>query len=263
MLFPIFLCCFYINFLLRRSGLRFGYDLRSRKRDSCLLYRHKCGRLSAYQSQCGCPLRYRYQFSGLGQHKGGRFSRRLYFSYAVELATYIRWKFCADLVERCYDLRICECKHLYKVESLPVNEYLKDDGVKLVNAYASLNDKIKGHKIKIDEVSEELDKVKEAVIQYAQKEDIEVIKGSGHKLKISEKQKVSSPAKGRPERKELEDALREANKWEEVSDLDPYSLEKAVNEERWDKKIINKIKGFLKLETKKSVSLSKLHEEEK
>ena len=168
------------------------------------------------------------------------------------------------LCEWCVYPDLCpKRKHLYKVESLPVNEYLKDDGVKLVNAYASLNDKIKGHKIKIDEVSEELDKVKEAVIQYAQKEDIEVIKGSGHKLKISEKQKVSSPAKGSPERKELEDALREANKWEEVSDLDPYSLEKAVNEERWDKKIINKIKGFLKLETKKSVSLSKLHEEEK
>ena len=79
----------------------------------------------------------------------------------------------------------------------------------------------------------------------AKKEGIEVIKGSDNKLKISEKQKISSPPKGSPEREELIKILRDINKWDEVSDLDPYAIEKAINEARWDKKIVDKINKFL------------------
>lgn len=66
-----------------------------------------------------------------------------------------------------------------------------------------------------------------------------------------------------PERQELEDILREFNKWDEVSDLDIYAIEKAINDERWDKKIINCIKKFLKIDIKKYVSVSRLQEKEK
>lgn len=154
-------------------------------------------------------------------------------------------------------------KHLYKVEALPVNEYLKDDGVKLANAFAKLVAEKKEHQGQIDEIDGEMDKIKEAVIQYAQKEGIEVIRGSDSKLKISEKQKVTSPSKGSPERKELEGILREVNKWDEVSDLDIYALEKIVNESRWDKKIMDRIKKFLTIEVKRNVSLSKLQDKDK
>lgn len=115
----------------------------------------------------------------------------------------------------------------------------------------------------IDKIEEEIDKLKEAVIKYANKEGIEVIKGSDNKLKVSEKQKISSPPKGSPERKELEKILRDINKWDEVSDLDPYAVEKAINEARWDSKTADKIKKFLTIETKTSVSLSKLQDKEK
>ena len=154
-------------------------------------------------------------------------------------------------------------KHLYKVDSLPVNEYLKDDGVKLTNTFAKLVAEKKDQQKKIDSIDEEIDKLKEAVIKYAKKEGIEVIKGSDNKLKINEKQKVSSPPKGSPERKELEKALRDINKWDEVCDLDPYALEKAISEAKWDKKITDKIKKFLLIEVKTSVTLSKLQDKEK
>lgn len=154
-------------------------------------------------------------------------------------------------------------KHLYKVDHLPVNEYLKDDGVKLTNTFAKLISKKKECQGEIDKIDEEIDKLKEAVIKYAKKEGIEVIKGSDNKLKISEKQKISSPPKGSAERKELEQVLRDINKWDEVSDLDPYAIEKAINEAKWDKKIVKKIKKFLSIETKTSVSLSKLQDKEK
>ena len=154
-------------------------------------------------------------------------------------------------------------KHLYKVDHLPVNEYLKDDGVKLTNTFARLVTDKKKHQQEIEAIDTELDKLKEAVIKYAKKEGVEVIKGSDNKLKIIEKQKISSPSKGSPERKELENVLRDINKWDEVSDLDSYAIERAINEARWDKKVVDKIKKFLTIETKTSVSLSKLQDKEK
>lgn len=169
----------------------------------------------------------------------------------------------SNLCEWCVYPDLCpKRKHLYKVEALPVNEYLKDDGVKLTNTFAKLTAKKREYQQQVEAVGEEIDKVKEAVINYAQKEGVDVVRGSDSKLKISEKQKVSSPSKGSPERKELEGILREVNKWEEVVDLDVYAIEKAINESRWDKKIMDKIKKFLTIETKRSVSISKLQDKE-
>lgn len=151
-------------------------------------------------------------------------------------------------------------KHLYKVDSLPANEYLKDDGVKLVNTFAGLVSQKKGHQEEIKKLDEEIDKVKEAVVAYGEREKLDVINGSDNKLKINKKQKVSSPSKGSPERKELENILRQAGKWDEVCDLDIYAIEKIVNESKWDKAIIDKIKKYLEIETRTSVSLSKLRD---
>jgi len=148
-------------------------------------------------------------------------------------------------------------KHNYKTENLPVNEYLDDDGVKLVNTFATFDLKKKEYKEKIREIDNELEKLKEAVVKYAASEGLEVIMGSDHKLKISEKQKVSLPAKNSEARKTLEKILGQLNKIEEVSTLDTYVLERIIKEGEWDETILKKIKDFYKLETVKSFSLSK------
>ena len=169
----------------------------------------------------------------------------------------------SSLCEWCAFPDLCpKRKHLYKVENLPVNEYLKDDGVKLVNTFAKFTAKKREHKEEIDKIDEEIDKVKDAAIKYAEKEGVDVIRGSDNKLKVSEKQKVYFPSKDTEEREELKKILKEADKWDEVSEIDTPAIEKAINEERWDKRIMNKIKGFLKIETRKSVSLSKLQNKE-
>jgi len=148
-------------------------------------------------------------------------------------------------------------KHNFKVDKLPINEYLDDDGVKLVNTFATFDLKKKEYKEKIEEIDNQLEKLKEAVIKYAASEGLEVIMGSDHKLKISEKQKVSLPPKNSEARKTLEDILRQLNKIEEVSTLDTYALEKIIKEGEWDEIILEKIKDFYKMETVKSVSFSK------
>ncbi len=50
---------------------------------------------------------------------------------------------------------------------------------------------------------------------------------------------------------------------DEISRVDTNAIEKVVNEERWDKKIIDKIRKFLSIEKRKSVYLSKIRGEEK
>jgi len=148
-------------------------------------------------------------------------------------------------------------KHYYQVEKLPVKDYLNDDGVKLVNTFADFKLEKKKYEEKIKEIDEKLEKLKEAVIKYAAREGLEVIIGSDHKLKISEKQKVSFPSKNSSERKVLEELLRQFNKLEEVSTLDTFALEKIIKEERWDRSILEKIRDFYKIEIAKTVSLGK------
>lgn len=170
----------------------------------------------------------------------------------------------SSLCDWCAYPHLCpKRKHLYKLEDLPVNEYLNDDGVKLVNAFTRLNDEIQEHKDKIEITKGELEKVKEAVIKYGEKENVEVICGSDHKLKISEKRSILSPHKESPERKELEDILHEINKWDEISTLDTNEIKKVIDEEKWDKETIDRIRKFFTFENRKEVSLSKLKEREK
>ncbi len=154
-------------------------------------------------------------------------------------------------------------KHLYKVESLPVNEYLNDDGVKLVNTYAEIDAKKKELKKEIDTLDAELEKIKEAIVAYGEKEGISVVNGSGNKLRISEKTKISFPSKGTPDREKLEEILRSSSKWEEILELDTAALERLINENCLEEELLTKIKEYLEIENKKQFYLSKLTEKEK
>jgi putative RecB family exonuclease len=148
-------------------------------------------------------------------------------------------------------------KHSYSVNKLSVNKYLDDDGVKLVNTYAQLDFQKKEYNEKIKEIENELEEIKEVVIKYAEDEGLEIIIGSDYQLKISEKQKVSFPAKNSEGRKTLEEILRKLNKLEEVSTLDFYAFEKKIKNREWDYNTLEKIKDFYKEEVIKSVSVSK------
>lgn len=159
----------------------------------------------------------------------------------------------------CYYKDICPLhKHEYMVGNLPVNKYLKDSGVKLVNEFAKLDDKKKSYKVKIEEIDEELEEIKEAVIQYAGNIGVEVVIGSDHKLKIASSEKINLPGKGTKERESLIELLSQLNRLEEVSVFDAAELKKAIKEEKWDSDILDEIKKFVEIKTVKSVSLFKL-----
>jgi putative RecB family exonuclease len=160
------------------------------------------------------------------------------------------------LCEWCEYKPICrEWAHLYKLESKPANIYLNDPGVKLVNTYAE----IQKRKTKInDEIDNQLSQIKEAIIEFAKKENISSVFGSRHKAKVSISHKVNYPLKNDEKRQELNNIIKQNGKWNEVSELDIYALARKVNEEQWPKTLIEKIKEFQNIETIKRVYLRKI-----
>lgn len=145
-------------------------------------------------------------------------------------------------------------KHLYVVQSLPVNQYLKEPGVILVNRYAELKDKVA-------EIDEEMDLVREAIVAYARRERVTAIKGSGRQVRIKFDRKLKFPGKNEEGREELVDTVIRAGKWMEVSQLDPTALSHAVKEGLWDKKLIGEVMKHGRIEETSTVYLSRPSEE--
>jgi putative RecB family exonuclease len=150
-------------------------------------------------------------------------------------------------------------KHLITVENLPLNEYLNEEGVTLVNKYVELKER---KRLLDEEIDVELAKVEEALYAYAQKEEIEAIYGSDHVAKIKVETKEKYPLKGDPSRRALDDIVKKAGKWMEVSDLNPWMLARVIGRGSWDSLLIKKVKEFSSLEESRSITVSKLKERE-
>jgi putative RecB family exonuclease len=146
-------------------------------------------------------------------------------------------------------------KHFYIVEALPINEYLNEPGVVLVNRYAELKEKA-------GQVDEEMAKVKEALIDYARREGVSVIKGSNRKVRVRFDEKLKFPGKNQPGREDLDDTIIQADKWLEVSQLDTTALIRIVEGHLWDKNLIDEVMKYGRLEETSAVYLSKLKDEE-
>jgi putative RecB family exonuclease len=149
--------------------------------------------------------------------------------------------------------------HLYKVMEKPENEYLKDSGVQLVNRYAELKNKQKQVNLEIDD---ELEKLEEAIIKFAEKEKIDCVFGSKNKVKITESERYSFPSKNSKERERLEEILRKYGKLEEVSQLDTTALGEIIKEKQWDADVLNALKDYVELEKSKRLYLSKMKDEQ-
>ena len=147
-------------------------------------------------------------------------------------------------------------KHFYTVEALPANEYLNEPGVALVNKYAELKEEA-------SEIEEEMGKVREAILDYARREQIQVIKGSDSKARIKFDEKLKFPGKSEAERKELDGAIAQAGKWMEVSQLDTTALTRIVEGGLWDKELIEKVIKYGRIEETSSIYISRLKDEEK
>lgn len=158
------------------------------------------------------------------------------------------------LCDYCEFRDICpKWSHLAKIESKSVKEFKKDEGVQLVDRFATL-------KQKESDLKTELDGLKEAIVNYCKQFKINVVFGSDNKVSWSETEILKFPAKGSEEQEELIRVLREIRKFSEVSSLDNHALAKIIKNEGWDKELINKVKKFTTKEKSERIHLGKKEE---
>ena len=143
-------------------------------------------------------------------------------------------------------------KHGMELEEKTVNEFLNDGGVKLVNEYAKTK---KNLDIIQKEAGEKLNKLKEALIEFSKKNDIEVVVGSDNKVSVKAYESVSFPEKS--EREELNKIIKDKGFWNELSDLDTFKLAKLVKEDEVPDKLKKSIQKFITKTEKFRLSLGK------
>ena len=146
-------------------------------------------------------------------------------------------------------------KHRVAVESLPPNEYLREEGVTLVNRYAEVSEK---KRILNEEIDSELAKIEEALYAFAQKGELGAVFGSDHVARLKVEMKEKYPLKGDPRRRALDEFIRKAGKWMEVSDLNPWMLARVIGRNNWPPALVKRVREFCTSERSQSISLSKL-----
>lgn len=147
--------------------------------------------------------------------------------------------------------------HKYKTDSLPANEYLKEDGVTLVNKYASLDAKRKEHNAEIKVLESEQDKIKEAVLAMAEKDNIERLYGSDKMLTLKDDFKLNYPKNNDDKREIFAKHLNEMGLWGSVTDLSPHALKRVAKDQGWNKKVPDELNEFVSIEPLKKITLSK------
>jgi putative RecB family exonuclease len=148
-------------------------------------------------------------------------------------------------------------KHLIFAGNLPPNEYLQEEGVTLVNRYVDLKERKRAWN---EEMDAELAKVEEALYAYAQRQEVDAIFGSDHVAKIKTEIKEKYPLKGDPNRKALDEFIKKAGKWMEVSDLNPWMLARVIERRGWPPSLVSKIRDFCSVEKNRSIAVSKVKE---
>lgn len=156
--------------------------------------------------------------------------------------------------------RLCpKRRHLVTVESLPPNEFLNQEGVALVNHYVGLKER---KRLLTEEMDAEIAKVEEALFAYAQQEALEAIYGSDHVAKVRIEMKEKYPLKGDPGRKPLEEMIKKAGKWMEVSDLNPWMLARVLERGGWAPTLVRKVREFMTAEQNRSITVTRTKERE-
>lgn len=136
-------------------------------------------------------------------------------------------------------------RHEYSLDSKEPESYLEDDGVKLVNRYAELTEE----KCRAEE---ELAKVKEALVDFARREGLNVVQGSNVSALVKTYPRLSFPKKNDHLQKEFFDAVRKIGLWESLCTVDVYELAKMINSKEMHPELVKVLDKYIE---KKSVDI--------
>jgi len=123
-------------------------------------------------------------------------------------------------------------KHLYRVRVMPENKLTKEPAVKLVDRWTKLEAQRKELRGEQGGLEAQIDEVRQAIIDVAKREGLELVAGREKEVVIKQVDKVMFPRKGEEpeEAAELEAALRATKWWNDLSTLSAAQLEAAWEE---------------------------------
>lgn len=158
----------------------------------------------------------------------------------------------------CEYKEICpEWSHILKVQQLPANKYLNEEGIKLANKYIELRTKKAEFNEKLDL---ELEELEDAIFLYAEKNNYTVIAGSDFNLKLWKGKNISLPPKGSPEFKEIEEELKKANLFNEFLSIDRFELSKKLSANALPSQLKEKIMKYSTENEVRRIYLKKIEE---
>lgn len=163
------------------------------------------------------------------------------------------------LCDWCLYREICPMwKHEVELEAKPQNEYLADPGLKLVDEYTRIKEELDNYKRGTEE---KLEKLKEALVIFCQKNDTSVVVGTEKKATLNTYKTWKLPGKGSDERARLMQVLQEIDKKDEVMGIDTFSLANILKSRKWEDRELAKIEEFTHEETGYRLSISKRKEQ--
>ena len=122
-------------------------------------------------------------------------------------------------------------KHAIQLEKKTIEQFKKDDGVKLVDKYSEL-------KTKLAEFEEEKEEFEDKLIEFSKQLGIDVIYGSNNVAKVKEGQKIILPE----EKEELIAILKDKGLWDEIAMINFMRLQSHYFKGKLHEDILNKIK---------------------
>jgi putative RecB family exonuclease len=169
---------------------------------------------------------------------------------AEEFPANVSW-----LCDWCLYRPICPMwSHGAGLEQKPENEYLNDPGLKLVDEYVRIKGELDEHRREADE---KLERLKEALIAFCQREGVQVVFGSENKISVKEYESIKLPGKGTAERENLVHILERIGRLEEVSDLNVYALARILDNEDWKQEDLEQLSSFWIKEKNYRLTVSK------
>ena len=138
----------------------------------------------------------------------------------------------------------CICpsfKHVIELEQKPVEEFKEDEGVKLVDEYAEL-------KQKLNETDDKMEELKQKIIRFAQQKNIDVVYGSNKKASVKECETIIFPE----EKGEFIELLKEKGLYDEISSVNYMKLSSMILKNELDYSLMK----FIKKQKDFKVSLS-------
>jgi len=169
---------------------------------------------------------------------------------AEEFPANVSW-----LCDWCLYKSICPMwRHGEELEEKPENEYLDDPGLRLVGEYVRIKEELDEYR---REAEDKLDKLREALIAFCEREEVSVVFGFDNKVTVKESEYIKLPAKNSDERKELNEVLRSIGKLDDVSELDVHVLARILKNKEWAEEELSMLKGFWEMEKSYRLSVSK------